>query len=129
MRISGWSSDVCSSDLEGAGGDLAIQGGAAEPGEIEDFGKPHETEGRLICHAIFLHMSGDHIATGDHRRGSGLPSSTPQKPALFATARWRRAVGIHGRDRKSVVQGKSVSVRVDLGGRRIIEKKIKIQDD
>src|SRR3546814_14609163 len=28
-------------------------------------------------------------------------------------------------DRKSVVQGTSVSVRVDLGGRRIIKKKIK----
>src|SRR3546814_11329733 len=28
------------------------------------------------------------------------------------------------RDRKSVVEGKSVSVRVDLGGRRIIKKKI-----
>src|SRR3546814_16043506 len=27
-------------------------------------------------------------------------------------------------DRKSVVSGKSVSVRVDLGGRRIIKKKI-----
>src|SRR3546814_15767776 len=27
------------------------------------------------------------------------------------------------RDRKSVVEGKSVSVRVDLGGRRIIKKK------
>src|SRR3546814_11767274 len=29
----------------------------------------------------------------------------------------------HVLDRKSVVQGKSVSVRVDLGGRRIIKKK------
>src|SRR3546814_15010955 len=29
------------------------------------------------------------------------------------------------RDRKSVVSGKSVSVRVDLGGRRIIKKKIR----
>src|SRR3546814_12919538 len=28
-----------------------------------------------------------------------------------------------GEDRKSVVEGKSVSVRVDLGGRRIINKK------
>src|SRR3546814_17239955 len=28
-----------------------------------------------------------------------------------------------GPDRKSVVKGKSVSVRVDLGGRRIIQKK------
>src|SRR3546814_17970086 len=32
-----------------------------------------------------------------------------------------------GPDRKSVVSGKSVSVRVDLGGRRIIKKKNKIK--
>src|SRR3546814_11255716 len=31
-----------------------------------------------------------------------------------------------GADRKSVVDGNSVSVRVDLGGRRIIKKKISI---
>src|SRR3546814_19815329 len=30
-----------------------------------------------------------------------------------------------GNDRKSVVEGKSVSVRVDLGGRRIFKKKMK----
>src|SRR3546814_812331 len=34
-------------------------------------------------------------------------------------------VGEHG-DRKSVVSGKSVSVRVDLGGRRLIKKKTKV---
>src|SRR3546814_16987626 len=33
------------------------------------------------------------------------------------------------RDRKSVVEGKSVSVRVDLGGRRIIKKKNRPRDD
>src|SRR3546814_17214632 len=33
--------------------------------------------------------------------------------------------GIDRIDRKSVVEGKSVSVRVDLGGRRIIKKKKK----
>src|SRR3546814_15032168 len=32
-----------------------------------------------------------------------------------------------GQDRKSVVEGKSVSVRVDLGGRRIIKKKKETQ--
>src|SRR3546814_19364884 len=32
---------------------------------------------------------------------------------------------VSGADRKSVVYGKSVSVRVDLGGRRIIKKKKK----
>src|SRR3546814_17169918 len=31
----------------------------------------------------------------------------------------------HGGDRQSVVEGKSVSVRVDLGGRRIFKKKRK----
>src|SRR3546814_14409757 len=31
----------------------------------------------------------------------------------------------HQQDRKSVVEGKSVSVRVDLGGRRILKKKKK----
>src|SRR3546814_974345 len=34
-----------------------------------------------------------------------------------------RLIGAERQDRKSVVQGKSVSVRVDLGGRRIIKKK------
>src|SRR3546814_12873698 len=36
---------------------------------------------------------------------------------------WMRAAA--GADRKSVVEGKSVSVRVDLGGRRSIKKKTK----
>src|SRR3546814_14077035 len=42
-----------------------------------------------------------------------IPRSTGDTPAG----------GIDHLDRKSVVQGKSVSVRVDLGGRRIIKKK------
>src|SRR3546814_13332512 len=48
------------------------------------------------------------------------PHRTPALPdnsAVPATTRPRSA------DRKSVVSGKSVSVRVDLGGRRIIQKK------
>src|SRR3546814_15317202 len=36
-----------------------------------------------------------------------------------------RGIALGPRDRKSVVEGKSVSVRVDLGGRRIIKKKTK----
>src|SRR3546814_13748810 len=35
-----------------------------------------------------------------------------------------RFPGAVGADRKSVVEGKSVAVRVDLGGRRIIKKKM-----
>src|SRR3546814_19665560 len=37
---------------------------------------------------------------------------------------WLLALGVDLEDRKSVVEGRSVSVRVDLGGRRIIEQKI-----
>src|SRR3546814_7705036 len=72
MRISDWSSDVCSSDL-----------GA----KIESkHGRPS-----------FLHT---------HARPRGRAQGDPRL----------------GADRKSVVSGKSVSVRVDLGGRRIIKK-------
>src|SRR3546814_2347575 len=71
MRISDWSSDVCSSDLA-----------RAEAFEAQ-------------------------IAA--------LKDAKEQLSAQFSEI---------GGDRKSVVQGKSVSVRVDLGGRRIIKNKI-----
>src|SRR3546814_11930237 len=85
MRISDWSSDVCSSDLIRAGPDWS---GAA-----------------LLRTA-----------------------STERAPVLMTVSQRRRPEGscnMTGRstDRKSVVEGKSVSVRVDLGGRRIIKKK------
>src|SRR3546814_11968988 len=72
MRISDWSSDVCSSDL---------------------LGRP---------------------ARYPPRRGGGASG-------LQGLLRSRRTA----EDRKSVVYGKSVSVRVDLGGRRVIKKKEK----
>src|SRR3546814_13317238 len=76
MRISDWSSDVCSSDLLGRG---------QREGRVEDL------KVAVIGHA-------EHAAFGC--------------PAEL--------------DRKSVVSGKSVTVRVDLGGRRIIKiKKLK----
>src|SRR3546814_17826762 len=50
-----------------------------------------------------------------HRRAAP-PTGTGSAPAP-------RARRPDARDRKSVVQGKSVSVRVDLGGLRIIKKK------
>src|SRR3546814_19114455 len=71
MRISDWSSDVCSSDLG-------------------------------LRHEVPAPRDRLRQAQGDGR------------------GRENRAAGA---DRKSVVLGKSVSVRVDLGGRRIITKK------
>src|SRR3546814_17842477 len=49
---------------------------------------------------------------------------TPCMPWSTTSGRRRRDWG----DRKSVVEGKSVSVRVDLGGRRIIKKTTKYQE-
>src|SRR3546814_7284025 len=84
MRISDWSSDVCSSDLR-----------------RQRRPYPAAARRRRLRHPV----RGD----GDvHPRLGGAA-----RPRLLAP------------DRKSVVWGKSVSVRVDLGGRRIIKKKNK----
>src|SRR3546814_17388629 len=71
MRISDWSADVCSSDLDRGGAEVRL-------------------EEQQQC-------------------------SKPQEPQRLQHALQSRA------DRKSVVSGKSVSVRVDLGGRRSIK--------
>src|SRR3546814_17360947 len=81
MRISDWSSDVCSSDL------AWVFGGAR----------------RGIVSAIERRSE---IAPGEARAARRQRQRI--EPML---------------DRQSVVSGKSVSVRVDLGGRRIIKKK------
>src|SRR3546814_12973819 len=90
MRISDWSSDVCSSDLPVGrrrfGDDRNIRGLVTAIGEI-DAGSTWSS-----CNA----------------------SSAPAMTKVPTTER--------GADRQSVVQGKSVSVRVDLGGRRLIKK-------
>src|SRR3546814_15399198 len=93
MRISDWSSDVCSSDL------VARRPGGKAPFEQGARGG--------IAHR--------------RRRRSGQHHHQPAPLALGgADEVVTRLAGI---DRKSVVEGKSVSVRVDLGGRRIIKKK------
>src|SRR3546814_20064692 len=56
--------------------------------------------------------------------GEGQPKTQRE---LVAATRMDK-VTVNRADRKSVVEGKSVSVRVDLGGRRIIKKKTDIQE-
>src|SRR3546814_20893625 len=91
MRISDWSSDVCSSDLRGNENARAL---------------PPSGHGSLSQHAQLLDLAQiDTFAAGS----SGRASSMDRQPHLL--------------DRKSVVSGKSVSVRVDLGGSSIIKKK------
>src|SRR3546814_16148144 len=104
MRISDWSSDVCSSDLEtltGAGHEVVEM-------ELGDFLK-----GTIrIRNAFALRdLSGYYLEWSILRNGE-------------KTEEGRRQLEV-APDRKSVVKGKSVSVRVDLGGRRIIKQKHK----
>src|SRR3546814_15989099 len=91
MRISDWSSDVCSSDLHLLRCDLLLRDGRG-------------TE--MACQVL------------GRDAGANL-NGTDLIPALLEQYRGQRIA----LDRKSVVSGKSVSVRVDLGCRRIIKKK------
>src|SRR3546814_15326836 len=99
MRMSDWSSDVCSSDLERH----AIGGG--------ETGGPHDgiADPVYVRPIIFV---GDILAPE-----LGAPSIRGFDPGLDVVER------IGAEDRKRVVSGKSVSVSVDFGSRRIHKKK------
>src|SRR3546814_11367429 len=100
MRISDWSSDVCSSDLPDP---LRRRRRMSDPGDRRGGGGPAAAGGtgrRLVPRRLRAGPQSDDVGRGGA-----------------------------GRDRKSVVWGKSVSVRVDLGGRRLITKKKKIQQE
>src|SRR3546814_17279215 len=63
----------------------------------------------------------------DGRSGAISAPNTIAPPAHGRASRCRRDNRQLKADRKSVVEGKSVSVRVDIGGRRIIKKKTQKQ--
>src|SRR3546814_10980571 len=94
MRISDWSSDVCSSDL--AGDDFTPDSSRRNPSSRA----PRSARESSVANC-----------------GSRCSKRVPKRRRSAAAS-----------DRKSVVWGKSVSVRVDLGGRRIIKKKKRIND-
>src|SRR3546814_7262929 len=87
MRISDWSSDVCSSDLTQMEAPVEVTGRHRPRGAVDVPGRGHVSQATVDV-------------IGGHR-GSAYGSS----------------------DRRSGVSGKSVSVRVDLGGRRRISTK------
>src|SRR3546814_18833242 len=93
MRISDWSSDVCSSDLFGLA--TLSQGGA-----------------QAAASSIPVTVVQPNVGQQDKWVGSKADANFA-KLARLTTPK---------EDRKSVVLGQSVSVRVDLGGRRIIKK-------
>src|SRR3546814_16688270 len=98
MRISDWSSDVCSSDLC----------------QVVFYILPTR---RLEIRYPQLHGAAGLIRSeGDH-----WEFKAPHRIRIVDA---RETLDCR-RDRKSVVSGKRVSVRVDLGGRRIIKKKMR----
>src|SRR3546814_14277405 len=108
-RISDWSSDVCSSDLSDRRPDRAGSRAVAE--------RPRHREG--IGRRSGRPPPG--LGGGPARLFACLPrpgadGDGAERPAEPGSGTRRRA-------RKSVVQGKRVSVRVGLGGGRIIKKK------
>src|SRR3546814_20925980 len=102
MRISDWSSDVCSSDLVRAPVCAS---------------KPLQTPIGAV--SIDDGSSPGFSFPVDHRPRPHSGARTPS-PVVQASART---------DRKSVGEGKGVSVRVDLGGRRSLKKNTKKSKD
>src|SRR3546814_12319599 len=134
MRISDWSSDVCSSDLAhlvvmGLPGrhimpfqpcscrQLLGKGGLARTGaaqhECHMPGAAHRFAGKMVGTAIDARRAATAAAISVKAR---TIRSVMRRPPWFIMDR---------ADRKSVVEGKSGSVRVDLGGRRIIKQQKK----
>src|SRR3546814_21058263 len=135
MRISDWSSDVCSSDLDSdfAGKYRLVYFGYSFCPDIcpvdlqklmrglSQFEKTDAARGAKVA-PLFITVDPERDTSEAlkpfveryHPRLLGL-TGTPEQLARVAKAL----------DRKSVGLGKSVSVRVDLGGRRYIKKKNK----
>src|SRR3546814_13778035 len=109
MRISDWSSDVCSSDLL----DMPLE---------SKFGAlPKRASGQRPTAFLTVQEGCDKFCTYcvvPYTRGAEI--SRPFAD-LIAEARALVAGGV--RDRKGGVEGKSVSVRLGLGGRRFHKKK------
>src|SRR3546814_17649231 len=116
MRISDWSSDVCSSDLLAQGTDAL--GKRLSEGRLAESLLPDE-DNKLIELAGYANVANARARYVVLRFGLAL--ALPVGAVLLRRA-WLGPGSLMA-DRKSVVWGKSVSVRVDLGGRRIIKNK------
>src|SRR3546814_13537089 len=112
MRISDWSSDVCSSDL-------LIDAGAEGRGQDQHAEPPHL--GRQLrqppvqLQPLAMHRPPQIDELRDPREADRYREDDRDDAAVVAVAAQP--------DRKRVVSGKSVSVRVDLGCRLILKKK------
>src|SRR3546814_14592486 len=137
MRISDWSSDVCSSDLSSL---------AAREPALYNYGWSKERAEAIVQGsgldwtivrppAVFgpgdtemldmFRMARRGIALVPSGRMSAIYVDELARLLVTLAADRTASIGQIYDDRKSVVWGKSVSVRVDLGGGRISQKKKK----
>src|SRR3546814_17926293 len=105
MRISDWSSYVCSSDL-------AI----GDPDRNRLLGRKEACVDQQRGRAARTHHAREEIAD------AGVRTKAEPRISGREAGRVRADQAIGRYARKSIVQGKSVSVRLDLGGRRINKK-------
>src|SRR3546814_14015092 len=120
--MSVWSSDVCSSDL-----DALVK--RVEADAVDEFGGVGDVPAREVARLAGLDRA-DFVRQAE--RGGGVHGDAAQcldhgqseqsrAHIEHQTQRGRRRGA--GADRKSVVWGTGVSVRVDLGGSSIMKKK------
>src|SRR3546814_13323058 len=119
MRFSDWSSDVCSSDLPDAVRAVPARGLSAASADRVRLG---------LCRYAPCPVHGGN--RGDRAAPEAGAINPWRVAARLCRARLFRDQnrghdGQFPSDRKSVVLGKSVAVRLDLGGRRILIKKNK----
>src|SRR3546814_20722853 len=118
VRISDWSSDVCSSDLEVGVEELPpLDHALRRIVAIEDaVDRGHEGVG--IAQAAAAGAARQRLSVAHARGGIGVGARPFGDRARSAACDPGLKIGLIG-GRKRVVSGKSVSGSVDLGGRRI----------
>src|SRR3546814_11048057 len=132
MRISDWSSDVCSSDLNIARLDPdevnrceAFTRLVREGRSVEDIGLTFGLTGLQVKRTLAIGNLLPRIR-GFYRAGK-IDVVTLRHLTLATKAQQREWLGLvdcpEKQDRKSVATGKSVSGRVDPGGHRHVKKK------
>src|SRR3546814_17358509 len=111
MRISDWSSDVCSSDLQRLL--RRMPGGPAGAGPA----KQSDPSMRRLLSFRFL------LLLGWLALMPAVPAATAAENHAAPAAENQAATAAENQNRQRAVSGKREYVRVDTGGRRIITKK------
>src|SRR3546814_17873269 len=107
MRISDWSSDVCSSDL----------------GLFVSMNSPGKEGAAGAIRSALFHEFADRYLPGEAVPAARVDAKTPREHAAILAGPYVQSRGSFTKDRTSGVSGKSVSVRVDSGGSSKLHKK------